>query len=191
MKYLVIVLFVFIGLVSLAQQQGNYKFNIESKFNTDVELSVAVYYQGKDVYKQYDLIIKNTNLIIKDSLKRFDVFEMYSNQRSTMGAIINEVYKTKLKEEKVIVDSVHLVDVKIPLEAKYLNERFLELEQNYLGVVLEIDNRKKVLEQKLQSDTNISDTERKEKEKEIMVLENHAFISRIYDEKLKKLIKNK
>jgi len=190
MKYLALIIFVFIQVVSTAQWHAYYKFNIKSKLETDVELSLAVHYQKQAVFKESDLIIKKINWIIKDSLDRFDVFEMYTSQRSTMSIKINEIFKSNLKELNVNVDSVSLLDVKIPMEAKLLNERFLELEQNYREVILEINNRKKSLEQKLQTDTKISDSERNEIEKEIMILQNYKYISTIYDKKIEQLIIN-
>jgi hypothetical protein len=114
---------------------------------------------------------------------------MYSDKRYAMNVIIDSIFNIEFKTLNIEVENVILRGVKIPQEAKLLNERFLELEQRYMEVFLEIYNREKELKNKLETDKKLTDLEKIEVEKEIFVLKNHKHISRLYDKRVKILIK--
>jgi len=175
---------------SFAQERDCFEFNIKSKLDTEVGISVAVYYDSEHRFTQSDSIIQRIDSIIKDSLQQFDIFEMYFDERSTMNVIIDSIFNIEFRTLNIEPVNVTLLEVNIPKEAELLNKRFLELEQRYLEVLLEIYKRKKELKNKLETDNNLSDLEKSEIEKQILVLENYKYISRLYDKKIKDLIRN-
>lgn len=131
MKYFLIVLLLCFSFYSIAQETADYTFEIASKYDTDVELKLKVHYQGDAVYKNGDIMIKRINLIIKDSLKRFDVVEMYTTKRTVVHSVAKKIYITKLRERDIIITDVELIEVKVPEEVKILNKELLELKKKF------------------------------------------------------------
>lgn len=129
MKISLITLLFFFSICSLAQQTADYTFEIASKYETDVELTVKVHYKDKAIYKNGDIMIKRINLIIRDSLKRFDVIEMYTTHRSKVHSTAKNIYIAKLKERDILITDVELLEVKIPEEVKLLNEELINLKK--------------------------------------------------------------
>jgi hypothetical protein len=187
MKYLFLTLLILISFESIAQF-GHYKFKIISRLNTEVEISVSVYYRGDHYFKESDSELQEVKKLIIDSLKRFDVFEMYGSERNTIDLIIGEIFKNYFEGKNVIVDKAILISVRIPEEAKILYYRFLELQQKYLEVYLKIHERNEALKSELKTNLDLTESERIEIKREISVLENYKYISRIYHRNLDSLI---
>lgn len=188
MKYSVFAILISFGFFSYSQETANYEFSVESKYNTEVVLAVEVYYHKKAVYNSNDLMIKKINSTVRDSLERFDIFEMYTSQRRTMQTIIDKVYKAMLQEVDVIIDSVNLVSVVIPFEAQQLNDKLLRFKKDYSKIDTEIKDRISSLKEKIKLNSSMSDADQNKIEIEIKTLENYKYISKLYENKLKGLI---
>lgn len=190
MRYLLLLLIlVMSGCDSLAQKQTtNYELTIKSKMDSEIDIEYVIYYNNQNSLAAEDPIIKKINTAIKDSLHQFDMFELISTKRDVAQNLVCSIVKNEFKTNGIDVEDAILVKLEIPKEAKQLYFKLEKIKQSYLEVLLEIRDRKQLLEEELASNKNLSKTEIEEIKKELLILENYEYISNLYDKKLNELL---
>jgi hypothetical protein len=140
--------FLLVFSTSSGQKQVSYiELTAKSKFATDVGIEYVVYYENKTFLNSEDSIFKIINLIIIDSLKQFDMFEMISTEIINANDIIESIVRNEFDAHEIEVDIVILRKVKIPEEARLLFYKYEELKQTYLESLIEIEKLKHQLEE--------------------------------------------
>ncbi|MCK4664119.1 MAG: hypothetical protein KAT68_14725 [Bacteroidales bacterium] len=183
-----IVVILFMTIILKAQNREEYTINIKSKYETNIQINFAVKFMGNLKTLLSDSALHSFEKNISDSVAKFDVMQMYSSKRYDIDIMLNETLKQYSKSINVKIESSVLLDLIFPQEIKILNEEINKLEMRYLGVILKIEERKKLLRKKLSTEVKLTDEETKEIERELFVLENSKYIDRIYKEEIGTLL---
>ncbi len=174
---------------SFGQITDGYKFDILTKFGSQIKIEVGITYKGITKAQEKDSSVNFINKVLVDSLQQFDLIQMYYGKRLDMQNIIYRVFKREFRKLNLNVESAILRDINFPKEAKILINRFSDLEMNYYNVLLIIDNRTKEIEEILQTHQDLSEIEVSELKRELYVLEHHEYVRKIYDEQILDLLK--
>lgn len=146
--------------------------NINTDLGADVNLEFLVHYRGKhDFHDTENAQNKNIHKAIIDSLRQFNVYEMYVIKRSSMDSITRNIVENEFKKSPIKIERVELGMIVIPKKDK---ERFLrneELKNQIFKAMQEAYEKRAVLEQELKSAKSLSKTERVAIEKEISILD--------------------
>ena len=147
----------------------NLSLVLKTKFDSEVHIEYVIYY-----LEQQSTSIPNDSLnlhienVIIDSLRQYEMYEMWMSKRDSMEMIMASLIKNSYPETNRII----IFDVVIPEEAE---KQFKETDRARQAVFESFDKihkEMKLLEQKLESNKDLSESETKKIQKEIEILEN-------------------
>ena len=138
-------------------QYSRINLTVKSKFDYDVGIMYGFSYFNVKELTAEDSIVKLINKTIIDSLHQFEIFEMFATSRSTVDTIIGRIVLNELNKNNIELNdnNVELRDVSFPLD-----------------YVEELQAKKKLLEEELIENKNLTDREIKSIEREIMGLDS-------------------
>ena len=142
---------------------------LKTKFDSEVIIEYAIYYEEQispNIPK--DSLNQNINDDIIESLRQYEIYEMWVTKRDSMEMIMADLIKSRYPETSRVI----IFDVVIPEEAE---KQFLETDKARQAVIESLDKihkEMKLLEQKLESNKDLSESETKKIRKEIKILEN-------------------
>jgi len=142
---------------------------LKTKYDSEVHIEYAIYYREKfsPSIPEYSLNQHIKDVII-DSLRQFEVYEMWVTKRDSLEVIMGSIIKSSYPETNRVI----ILDLVIPEEAQ---KQFLETDKARQAVFESFDKihkEMKLLKQKLESNKDLSESETKKIKKEIEILEN-------------------
>lgn len=94
--------------------------SIKTKFDHDIQIEYTVKYRMRDNFTNSNSIIdEKTNKILLDSLRHFDMYEMWATKRDSLSLMIENILKDRIPE----IEEIFLSDIIIPQETE---KQFLE-----------------------------------------------------------------
>lgn len=161
------------SIIHLEELRNSYvELTIKTDLGADVDLDFLVYYRGQhDFNNTEDVRNQNIHKAIIDSLRQFTVYEMHALKWRSMDSITRNIVENEFKKSPIKIERVELGMIQIPKEDE---KRFLknsELKHQHFDAIMEVYDKRELLEQKLEANKNISETERKALEKEISALD--------------------
>lgn len=141
---------------------------VRTKFDNEVVVEYEVYYRGEKNFSTTDGSFNlHINQTIIDSLQRFDMYEMYIPERETIGKVIENIIRISYPK----IEKVKMWDVTVPDEALKRFTETDELRRKIFEELSEVFEKIISLEEKLETNKDLSNSEILEIEKELEVLE--------------------
>jgi hypothetical protein len=166
-------------------RNSHVEFTIKTDLGADVEMAFYVYYRGKhDFHDTENAQNKNIHKVIIDSLRQFNVYEMYAIKRSSMDSITRNIVENEFKKGPIKIERVELGMIEIPKKDKERFWRNEELKNQIYKAIQEVYEKKAVLKQKLKSAKNLSKTERVAIEIELSILDKEMGSLRLEKQEL-------
>lgn len=140
-----------------------------TKFDSEVDIKYIVQCRGQfNCNNLVDSSSQHINKIIIDSLRQFDMYEIWVAKRNTIEIIIEDIITSCCPK----IELTYISEIIIPEEAE---TQFLETEKSRQDIIQELNEiveSKKLLTEKLETNTGLSQFEIREIEKEIKTLDN-------------------
>lgn len=146
---------------------------LKTKYDSEVQIEFAIYYRKQ----QSESIPKNTlnqqikNAIV-DSLRKYDMYEMWAVKRDSMEMKMVEIIKSTYPE----TNRVLILMVEIPEDAQKQFNEISDSKHAIMKVISEIYESEKLLKQKLDSNKDLSKSKIKKLEKEIQKLKSERVL---------------
>jgi hypothetical protein len=142
---------------------------VTTRFDSKVDIKYIV--QSSSQFNSSNLedsLSQHINEIIVDSLRQYDMYEMWSSKRGTIEVVMGGIITSRYPE----IELTHISEIIIPKEAE---TKFLETENSRRDIIEELKGiveSRKLLIQKLETNSDLSQFEIVEIEKEIKTLDN-------------------
>ncbi|MGJ8734598.1 MAG: hypothetical protein ACSHW4_15690 [Cellulophaga sp.] len=186
MKNLITVLILFFAYsFANGQKIESYEIEFESKLDTKCSIDLLITYSDSSEIPKKEFVLEKLSEPTKKLLKKYSTIEIYYAKKNEIDSILEKSIIDKFKDSGFNVKETIIGYVNLAEETKILFEQYLQLEQNYLEVELEIHYRKKAIEKELKTNKKLSRIEKKELKKELNVLNNSKYIQMLYDKKMK------
>lgn len=184
-QHLTFTIILFFGLSTYGQQYEIYDLDFKSKFDTKSFVRIFVTYSDTSKIPEKEIFIEKISNPTRKLLKKYSTTEVYWDKKNEVDSILKITIIDIFKKSEYDIKNTNIVHVDISEETIKLHQQFLQLEQNYLEVELQIYYRINAIEEELKTNKKLTRIEKKELKKELFVLNNAKYIQVLYDKKMK------